>query len=160
MQDGTKKTVIWETNSEPPRNYIWIKSDGIPYEYDWSVREWLPSKDIRSGGGATIVSKTTAEWNADPDYVPADGEIVVYSDRKQTVIDGETINVPAIKIGNGVDSIRLLAFVNDGSAEIELQHHIEDTSIHTNTDEKNFWNNKVSIDYSELNSEMLIFKTN
>lgn len=39
MQEGTKKTVIWETNSEPPRNYIWIKADGYPYEYDWDIRE-------------------------------------------------------------------------------------------------------------------------
>ena len=40
MQDGTKKTIIWETNSEPPKNYIWVKSDGKAYEFingAWTV---------------------------------------------------------------------------------------------------------------------------
>ena len=161
MQEGTKKTVIWETNSEPPRNYIWIKSDGYAYEYDWDLRKWVLSKHIGAPSGVSITTKTTAEWNANGDYVPANGEIVVYSDRRQIVQDGKTINIPAIKIGNGVDSIRDLSFVESGSGSIDLfEEHIHDTTIHTNEDEKNFWNNKVSIDYSELNSEMLIFKTN
>lgn len=40
MQDGTKKTIIWETNSEPPKSYIWVKSDGKAYEFingAWTV---------------------------------------------------------------------------------------------------------------------------
>lgn len=161
MQEGTKKTVIWETNSEPPRNYIWVKSDGLPYEYDWDIREWVLSKNIGVSGGYNVTIKTTAEWNAAGDYVPAEGELIVYSDRKQVVQDGQTVNVPAIKIGNGTDSVNNLVFVDEGAADVDyIEQHINDTTIHTNTDEKNFWNNKVSIDESELGSETLIFKTN
>lgn len=61
MQEGTKKTVIWETNSEPPRNYIWIKSDGYAYEYDWDLRKWVLSKHIGAPSGVSITTKTTAE---------------------------------------------------------------------------------------------------
>ena len=43
-----KKTIIWESNSEPPKNYIWIKSDGKPYEYSYSQREWIESKSINT----------------------------------------------------------------------------------------------------------------
>lgn len=28
-----KKTLIWEENNEPPKNYIWVKGDGKAYEY-------------------------------------------------------------------------------------------------------------------------------
>lgn len=161
MQEGTKKTVIWETNTEPPRNYIWIRSDGNAYEYDWNIREWVLSKSIGSASSVSITTKTTAEWNADGDYVPANGEIVVYSDRRQVVQDGRTINIPAIKLGNGVDSIRDLAFVDNGGFDVDVfEDHIQDTTIHTNAEEKSFWNNKVSVDYSEPSSETLVFKIN
>lgn len=159
MQEGTKKTVIWETNSEPPRNYIWIKSDGTAYEYDWDIREWVPSRNIASGG-TSVITKTTAEWNDDPGYVPANGEIIVYSDRRSYVKDGQTIYVPGIKVGNGNDIVRNLAFIDDGSAQIDIEDHINDNERHINVGERDFWNNKVSIDASELNSETLIFKTN
>ena len=28
-----KKTLIWEENNEPPKNYIWVREDGKAYEY-------------------------------------------------------------------------------------------------------------------------------
>jgi hypothetical protein len=48
-----KKTIIWEDNNEPPKDYIWIKSDGKAYEYSYSQRKWIESKLIKteeSGG--------------------------------------------------------------------------------------------------------------
>lgn len=44
-----KKTLIWETNTEPPKNYIWIKEDGKAYEYNNSTRKWEESKTLPSG---------------------------------------------------------------------------------------------------------------
>ena len=160
MQEGTKKTIIWETNSEPPRNYIWVKSDGIPYEYDEDIREWVPSKNIGSGSGTNVVCKTTAEWNETIGYVPAVGEIIVYTDYKQVEKDGEMVNVPGIKIGSGNAYVQDLMFVSGSSIDIDFYDHINNTSIHTNSEEKDFWNTKVSIDESKLSSETLFFKTN
>lgn len=159
MQEGTKKTVIWETNSEPPRNYIWIKSDGFAYEYDWDIREWVLSPNLPQGG-VNVTSKTTAEWNAATGYIPAKGEIIVYSDRRTIVKDEGTIVVPGVKIGDGSSYVGDLPFLDEGETQIDIEEHISDTTIHTNTEEKDFWNNKISIDYSELNSETLVFKTN
>lgn len=34
-----KKTIIWESNNEPPKNYIWIKKDGA-YEWSNTTRRW------------------------------------------------------------------------------------------------------------------------
>ena len=38
-----KKTIIWEDNNEPPKDYIWVKSDGKAYEYSYSERCWKES---------------------------------------------------------------------------------------------------------------------
>lgn len=48
-----KKTIIWEDNSEPPKDYIWIKSDGKAYEYSYSQRKWIESKSISGGSGGS-----------------------------------------------------------------------------------------------------------
>ena len=41
-----KKTIIWEDNNEPPKDYIWIKSDGKAYEFDYNDRKWKESTSI------------------------------------------------------------------------------------------------------------------
>lgn len=28
-----KRTIIWEENTIPPKNYLWVKPDGKVYEY-------------------------------------------------------------------------------------------------------------------------------
>ena len=57
-----KKTLIWEDNNEPPKNYIWIKSDGKPYEYDYSQNGWIESKSFNTSGESytlPVASDTT-----------------------------------------------------------------------------------------------------
>ena len=159
MQEGTKKTVIWETNSEPPRNYIWIRPNGVAYEYDNDIREWVISPNIGPGsGGTNVVCKTTAEWNATRGYVPAKGEIIVYTDYRQVEKDGQLVDVPGIKIGSGNAYVQDLMFAGESQVDIEIKEHILNKDIHTNLEEKDYWNNKVGIDESGLSSETLIFK--
>lgn len=43
-----KKTIIWEDNSEPPKDYIWIKPDNKAYEFDYASRQWKESKNINT----------------------------------------------------------------------------------------------------------------
>lgn len=43
-----KKTIIWEDNNEPPKDYIWVKSDGKAYEFDYTDRIWKESKLIKA----------------------------------------------------------------------------------------------------------------
>lgn len=48
-----KKTIIWEDNTEPPKNYIWAKKDSKFYEYDYNVRDWVESTSINSSGSGS-----------------------------------------------------------------------------------------------------------
>lgn len=44
-----KKTIIWEDNNEPPKNYMWVKSDGNAYEFNHTTRQW---EKIMSSNGS------------------------------------------------------------------------------------------------------------
>lgn len=41
-----KKTIIWEDNNEPPKDFIWVKSDNKAYEFDYADRTWKESKTV------------------------------------------------------------------------------------------------------------------
>ena len=99
---------------------------------------------------------TTANWNNARGFVPLPGEIIIYDDyetKTYTVEEyGETvtktINIPNIKIGTGNAYVQDLAFVDQKTREI-LMEHINNQDIHTTLQEKLFWNNKINIDDSE-----------
>ena len=63
-----KKTIIWEDNNEPPKNYIWVKSDGKAYEFDYDDRKWKESQIVSSinsgnGGGDSVYDDFVAkDW--------------------------------------------------------------------------------------------------
>ena len=60
--------------------------------------------------------QTTAYWEENPDFIPMKAEPVVYMDYR-TVIgpNNESVVVPGIKIGNGIDTIKDLPFIDFGS---------------------------------------------
>lgn len=116
---------------------------------------------------------TTENWNNARDFIPLAGEVIVYTDyetKTYTVQEyGETVtktvNIPNIKIGTGNSYVQDLAFVDEATREL-LLNHINNNDIHTTLAEKLFWNNKVNIDdvvdqmEQELEDETLIFNRN
>lgn len=101
---------------------------------------------------------TTDQWNSQPDLVGKKGHIYVYSDFGETEIDGETVSVPNIKIGDGnaflIDNPFITASVDD-----IINTHISDTNIHITADERDFWNEKVRCYINPDNPENVIFTT-
>lgn len=103
---------------------------------------------------------STDYWNHEVGYVPAAGEIVIYSDYKTIQKDGATINVPGLKIGSGNGYVQDLAFVGEADAE-SLLAHISDAAAHTTAAEKQFWNNKLNVqDEAEVYEETLVLNRN
>lgn len=112
---------------------------------------------VRSG---IVKYNTTAYWNAAKGYVPTNGTIIIYSDYGTLNVDGESVDVPGIKIGSGNGYVQDLAFVGAVEANMLLEH-ISDSTIHTSAVEKAFWNNKLNVDDSEeIIDETLIFNRN
>lgn len=54
--EGITKTIVWDSNSEPPKNYIWVK-DNITYEYNPTTRKWKESDVCCSNNGVDPHSK-------------------------------------------------------------------------------------------------------
>lgn len=120
-----------------------------------------------------IKHDTTENWNNAVGFIPLPGEIIVYDDyeiKTYTVEEyGEVITktalIPNIKIGTGNAYVQDLAFVDEKTKDI-LMEHINNQNIHVTLQEKLFWNNKVNIDdayaqiHQELEDETLIFNRN
>ena len=68
--------------------------DGVTYVTD------LPFITAESENNAYIKTGTTAEWNSQPQFIPDDGMIIVYTDKGQTTKDGQIINGGKIMISN------------------------------------------------------------
>lgn len=96
---------------------------------------------------ARILAKrdTTANWNAAIGFIPMRGEIIIYTDYQTKVVDGETINIPGIKVGSGNGYVQDLAFVGELEREIILEH-VHNTDVHVSTAEKLRWDRKLNVD--------------
>lgn len=110
---------------------------------------------------ANIVSKTTAEWEAEGNPVTVKNKIYVYTDGfTYDEVDPETgeiikVYVPKLKIGDGNAYLNDMRFVGD-DVMYYLLKHIEDATRHITQQERERWNNKLNY---ELNpeDEVLIF---
>lgn len=103
---------------------------------------------------------TTSFWDSCRGFIPERGQIIVYSDYKTIIVEGETKLVPGIKIGSGNGYVQDLAFVAEDVAE-SLLHHINDDTKHITYEEKQHWNNKLNVnDLQEVVEETLIFNRN
>lgn len=99
-------------------------------------------------------------WSGKTEYIPKQGEIIIYSNYKTKDVNGQTVNVPGIKIGNGNAYVQDLAFIGDDLANV-LYSHIMDTAIHVTPQERDFWNNKINVDdNAEVVDNALIFNRN
>jgi hypothetical protein len=100
---------------------------------------------------------TTENWNRKRSFIPIRGEVIIYMDAGHMENDqGETIDVPGIKIGDGLAYLIDLPFVGDDAKNqilSELQEHIGNTSIHVTQENREFWNNKLNY---EMSGETLI----
>ena len=128
---------------------------------------------------ATVTSRiqlkrdTTAHWNQAIGFIPLPGEVIIYEDyeTKTYIIEenGETttktINIPNIKIGTGNAYVQDLAFVDEKTRDM-LMEHVINQDIHVTLAEKVFWNNKINVDDAEeiitgeLKDETLVLKRN
>ena len=99
---------------------------------------------------------TTEGWNSRLTYVPARGEIIIYSDRH--VIDD--VNYPGIKIGDGNAYVVDLPYFGDDETNRVINiinMHINNAEVHVSQEDRAFWNAKLNF---EIENENLVFTRN
>ena len=108
-----------------------------------------------SSDGANIHSGTTKFWDDQNMLIGEKSHIYIYED--YAVYDGK--NIPNIKIGDGNAYLIDSPFITT-SLEDLINTHINDTESHVSKEDRDFWNNKVSCQLSEADSETIIFSNN
>lgn len=101
---------------------------------------------------------STDEWNSNPELIGQKGHIYVYSDYSKTEIDGETVSVPNIKIGDGKAYLIDSPFVT-ASVEDVIDTHIADTSVHISDGDRQAWGDKIRCYIDPEDHENIIFTT-
>ena len=108
-----------------------------------------------------VSENTTAGWNSNPQYLPKQGEICIYTDHTVLVDDqGRTVAYPDIKIGDGNSYLIDMPFVSAGTRYAllsALQEHENNHIVHITQAEREFWNAKLN---NEVVGEELIFNRN
>lgn len=62
--------------------------------------------------GHTVHSNTTAEWNKQPDLVPAEGDVYIYTDHERITNPDQTYTyAPGYKVGDGTTKLPALSFI-------------------------------------------------
>ena len=116
---------------------------------------------------------TTEHWNQATGFIPLPGEVIIYEDYESRTINIEengevttkVINIPNMKIGTGNAYVQDLAFVDERTRDL-LINHINNYDIHVTLGEKVFWDNKINVDdayekvHDELIDETLILNRN
>ena len=119
----------------------------------------LTAEDL---GLARASIHTTEEWGLTPTYVPAKGELVIYTDA--VTVDGNTY--PALKIGDGNAYVVDLPF-SGGPEQTDilndlidqLNEHIRNTAIHVSTEDRERWDNKLNYEVSEATETLVLNRT-
>lgn len=104
----------------------------------------------RSFGDTIFLYGTTKYWNAQPRLISQSKTIYVYTDHSQ---DGEGNDIPGFKLGDGMAYLIDMPFVTQN-----MEDHIKNTVRHITQDERNKWNNKVSVRIDTHNLENLVFE--
>lgn len=124
------------------RKDVWIGVNREKKELTFSL-----SKSGGSGYARGMVD-TTENWEQKPTFIPDKGLLVIYMDHGTIIREGETINVPGIKVGDGQAYLVDLPFVGDDWVAI-LEDHIRNTVVHITQEERNFWNDKLNCEYQD-----------
>lgn len=157
-----------EANWNKALNFVPLKGEIIIYSTD----ESHPFSRLKVGDGKTNVVQlpfinaeaadsriiniaTTAEWNKQLTFIPAKGDIILYTDKVEL---GNSTYAPGLKIGDGTTYCIDLPFLGDDVMETLLAH-IQDTTSHITEAERQFWNNKINCKDS-VDAETLILNRN
>ena len=150
-----------EANWARAQNFVPLPGEIIIYSAD----DFTPFSRIKIGDGQTSVVNlpflyatalnmkynTTEYWNANGRWIPAAGEVVIYSDGNSYTSNDVTYTSPALKIGDGEAYLADLPY-----AYSNFQEHISNTNIHITAEDRAFWDNKLNLDDVVINETLLL----
>ena len=112
----------------------------------------LSFADAASINGKKIYRYTSAQWNTKTNFIPNQGDILIYTDK---YITSQGVTIPGIKVGDGLAYCVDLPFIGD-----EFSYHIADVNLHVSAKDRERWNNKLNYDEGTILDGVLTFNRN
>ena len=110
-----KKTIIWEENTEPPKNYYWVKEDNVVYEFDLKQGKWVESEELtytpKEEGGP---DKPVDPIDPEEPFVPVEYSFTSYADAEGTTeyATGKVETTEETKTFDGVEYTKVNVIEN------------------------------------------------
>ena len=142
------EAIIYSADSAHPFSRLKV-GDGNSY-----INE-LPFIDASTIEGKSILIDTTSNWNSQINFIPKRGDLIFYADK---TINSDGINIPGLKIGDGLAYCIDLPFIGD-DISASLESHITNDMIHITTADRTKWNNKINCE-DVVVDEILILNRN
>lgn len=118
----------------------------------------LPFLEAETIGGVAVKAQPENYWNSIPEYIPRTGEIIIYLNHKEIIIDtNKRVSVSGIKIGDGTSYLIDLPFMGD--IDYTVKEHITNANIHVSQEDRNLWNNKINC-LDNIQNEVLFLNRN
>lgn len=126
--------------------------EGEVLTYNAAANRWENKKLEFSN----IMSGTTEYWNDKPQLIPKKDTIIIYTDYQSKEEEGNIINIPGIKIADGLAFLIDQPFIDEDIRKV-VSSHINNSDIHITQQEREFWNNKVRCYLDTLEQDNIIF---
>ena len=123
--------------------YFFLDEAGLG-QYDTLIKQYIGSE-----GYCKILYGTTSEWNSQAQLISQINRIYVYTDY---YTDSSGNPVPGVKIGDGNAYLIDRPFITK-----ILDEHLADQIRHITSEERSFWNNKVTCFIDPNNTTRLVF---
>lgn len=131
-----------EANADLMGRYLESDLDGMTTTVPLNVEINLGTR--MAGPGDIVHINTTAYWDSLRDFTGKRGHLYVYTDHD--TVDG--VDIPAVKAADGLAYLIDIPFITDNASI--LMNHINNNEIHITQYEREFWNNKVRCDESQV----------
>lgn len=90
-------------------------------------------QEILDRAESQVLSGPTAFWEAQTQFIPEEGQIIIYTDYQTETVSGTTVNIPGVKIGTSSEYVNDLPFIDDYD-QIQIQQIINQTYTKSEVD--------------------------
>ena len=135
---------------QPPGDYNSLKNK--PKINSITLEGEISAEDLGLG---RVYYDTTSNWNAQGSLIAERSAIYIYSDYQYIDDGNDRIPVAGMKIGDGSSFLIDMPFITDTASAIIVEH-ISNSNVHITSQERDFWNNKVSSFIPSNDTENLV----
>lgn len=154
----TSASIVSTAIGQEPSADVNVVDGDMQFNFTFPIQQQAKVDWDANSGKSQILNKplwydTTANWDLQRNLISKVNNYYVYTDYRTKEVNGENINIPGVKIGDGTTYLIDLPFIDQNP---EIIQHIQNQIIHITAAERANWNDKVTAYMSLNDNELLI----